>query len=248
MKKINIKDSYYIKEITYKQATELVIKHHYLHRKSSCSIAYGLHEKSTDEIIGVITYGKPASNSLCVGICGKDESKNVVELTRLWIKDDTLKNTESFFIGNTLKLLSYEIIVSYAEVRMGHLGIVYQATNWIYTGLSDKHVVWLVNGEEGSHSRHLLDEYGGVNNAKEALGEKLVKGERPRKHRYIFFNGSKKRKKELLNKLKYKIHTYPKNNETQSQWNERECQVYEILHGDRRDDFTEDEIEELNSI
>ena len=33
---------------------------------------------------------------------------------------------------------------------------------------------------------------------------------RPRKHRYIYFNCSKGKKKYLLNKLKYKIEPYPK--------------------------------------
>ena len=37
--------------------------------------------------------------------------------------------------------------------------------------------------------------------------------ERPRKHRYVYFNvKNKKRKQELLNKLRYKICSYPKNN------------------------------------
>lgn len=189
---------------------DLIIKNHYLHRKAPCSIAFGLFEKSTKEIIGVITYGKPASPPLCIGICGEDEAKNVIELTRLWIKDETPKNTESYFIGNTLKKIPYDIIVSFAEDRQGHLGIVYQATNWLYTGLSDRHVTWLIDGKEGSHCRHLMDKYGGVKKAKEILGDRMVRGERPRKHRYIYFNGNKKRKKELLKKLKYKICEYPK--------------------------------------
>jgi hypothetical protein len=188
----------------------MIVNNHYLHRKSPCSVAYGLFEKENDNLIGVITYGKPASNALCVGICGQEESKNVIELTRLWVKDGTPKNTESYFIGNTIKLIPYDIVVSYAEDRQGHLGIVYQATNWIYTGLSDRHVVWLLDGNEGSHCRHLLDEYGGVKKAKEILGDRLVRSERPRKHRYIYFNGNKRRKKELLQKLKYKVYNYPK--------------------------------------
>jgi len=34
--------------------------------------------------------------------------------------------------------------------------------------------------------------------------------DRPRKHRYIYFNASKTRKKELLKKLNYPILPYPK--------------------------------------
>ena len=39
----------------------------------------------------------------------------------------------------------------------------------------------------------------------------MIPTQRPQKHRYIFFNCNKRRKKELLNKLKYKILKYPKN-------------------------------------
>lgn len=158
----------------------------------------------------MITYGKPASPSLCKGICGADESKNVIELTRLFIFDTTPKNTESFFIANTMKLLPFSIIVSYADTSVGHIGYIYQASNFLYTGLSDKHIIWEYEGMGNIHQRHWAKQYGGVKKAKEILGDKLIKKERPRKHRYIYFNCDKKTKKNLLSKLKYNIYNYPK--------------------------------------
>lgn len=208
---MSIKELYYIKEIDKKIAQEIVIKNHYLHRKCSCSYAYGLFENNTNRIVGVITYGKPASNFVCIGICGKEERENVIELTRLWIEDKTPKNVESFLIANTIKLIPKEIIVSYAEIQQGHLGIVYQATNWIYTGLTHTQIDWVLKGENKKHNRHYWEKYGGINKAKEILGDKMIPIKRPQKHRYIFFNCNKKRKRELLNKLRYKILTYPKN-------------------------------------
>ena len=112
---MSIKEDYYVKQITYNEAMDIVTQHHYLHRKSSCSFAFGLFKHDSDQIIGVITYGKPASNSLCVGICGKEESDNVIELTRLYIFDTTPKNTVSYFIGSTIKLINKDIVVSYAD-------------------------------------------------------------------------------------------------------------------------------------
>jgi hypothetical protein len=173
--------------------------------------AYGLFDG--EEMIGCVIYGKPASNALCVGVCGPDESSKVLELTRLWIKDGTPKNTESFLIGRSLRLLpeDKDIIVSYAEIWAGHIGIVYQATNWIYTGMSDRHVEWRLDGKSASHSRHLFDEHGGVNGAKAYFGERLERHERPRKHRYVYFNTNNKwRRRELNSKLRYKPQPYPK--------------------------------------
>jgi hypothetical protein len=203
--------SYTIKQISSQEATKMVVENHYLHRRASTMFAYGLFDGK--EMIGCVIYGKPASNSLCVGVCGPDESNQVLELTRLWIADGTPKNTESFLIGRSLRLLPKEkdIIVSYAEIDAGHIGIVYQATNWIYTGMSDRHVEWRLDGKSGTHSRHIFDEHGGVNGAKAFFGDRLERHERPRKHRYVYFNTSlKQRKQDLLNKLRYKIQPYPK--------------------------------------
>jgi len=183
--------NYEVWAINSTMAQTIVIENHYLHRSASCSYAFGLFDGM--EILGVLMFGKPASNSLCEGICGPEESSRVLELTRLWIQDGTPKNTESYFIGQAIKLLpiEFDILVSYAEIQAGHVGTIYQATNWLYTGLSDRHVHWEVEGMTGQHSRHLFDNYGGVSKAKEILGDKMIATERPRKHRYIMFRGSK---------------------------------------------------------
>lgn len=173
---------------------------------------FGLFDSVTEEMVGCIIYGKPASHCLCKGVCGPEEAVNVIELTRLWIADVTPKNAESFLIGQSLRMLPVEkdIVVSYAEISAGHVGVVYQATNWLYTGMSDRHVEWRLDGKSGSHSRHLFDAHGGVTGAKAFYGERLERHERPRKHRYVMFRGNKWRKHELLEKLKYEVKPYPK--------------------------------------
>ena len=206
---ISPKDLYYIKKVDYKTATDLVIKNHYLHRKAPCSFAFVLFDKITNNIVGIIIYGTPSSAPLRKGLCGIDESSNVIELTRLWIQDETPKNTESFLIGNTIKLVDKEIIVSYAEIDQGHKGVVYQATNWIYTELSAKRSNWTIDGVN-KHCQTLADKYTSTE-IREIYGNKFSLVDRPRKHRYIYFNCKNKyRKIELLNKLKYKIEKYPK--------------------------------------
>ena len=46
---------------------------------------------------------------------------------------------------------------------------------------------------------------------REKFGEENVYYvERPRKHRYVYFNANRRRKKELLKKLNYKVMKYPK--------------------------------------
>lgn len=208
---VSIKDKYYIKKITYSQATDTIVKKHYLHRQAPCSFAFGLFEQDSKflpKLMGVVIYGTPVSSTLRTGICGNDEKDNVIELTRLWIDDSVEKNGESFLIGNTLKLVDKEIIVSFAEIEQGHTGVIYQATNFYYTGLSAKRTDWTVEGVN-KHSHTIADKYTSKE-LKRKYGNKFALKPRPRKHRYVFFNAKGKRKEKLLNKLKYPIVDYPK--------------------------------------
>lgn len=201
---------FYIEQVDYQTAMKVVIENHYLHRRAPCSKAYGLFCNSCKNIVGVVVYGVSCSSTLLKGICGEDEKSNVYELTRLWIKDGTPKNSESYLIGNTIKLLDKEIIVSFAEIQQGHIGTVYQATNFLYCGLSAKFRDPKVKGLE--HQHHATYAKGmTMQQVKEKYGEENVYYvDRPRKHRYIFFNAKGRRRKELLGKLKYEILPYPK--------------------------------------
>lgn len=202
------KKLFLIRQVSYNVAMSIVVENHYLHRKAPCSFAFGLFCNECKKIVGVIVYGTPSSSSLRAGICGVDEKSNVIELTRLWIKDGTPKNTESFLIGNTIALVDKEIIVSYAEIQQGHSGTVYQATNWIYTGLSAKRTNWTIEGVD-KHCQTIADKYTAVE-IRQIYGDRFSLVDRPRKHRYVFFNCKPRRKKQLLQKLKYKIEQYPK--------------------------------------
>ena len=199
---------FWVTKISYKEAMDIVIKNHYLHRKCPCSYAFGLTDGH--KIFGVVTYGVPCSSTLLKGICGVEEAHNVYELNRLWIDDTMPRNSASFLVSHSIKQLDKEIIVSFADTFVGHVGYVYQATNFLYCGLSAKFKDIRVKGKEGQH--HATFAYGMTN--KEVI-EKFGKEncyfiERPRKHRYIYFNASKTRKKLLMKKLKYKIFPYPK--------------------------------------
>ena len=199
---------YTIKPISHASAQILVVNNHYLHRRCPCSFSFGLFDNSNSVPIGVIIYGTPSSAPLRRGICGDDEKNNVIELTRLWISDDAIKNSESFLISHTLPLVDKEIVVSYADPTQNHIGVVYQATNWIYTGLSAKRTNWTVEGTN-KHCQTIADKYTSEE-LKQKYGDAFTLVDRPRKHRYVFFNCDKRRKRELIKKLKYPIFPYPK--------------------------------------
>jgi hypothetical protein len=184
-----------------------LLQKHYAKRIPQIMYAFGLYEEST--LVGVVTYGIPASPSLCMGICGKEWSDKVLELNRLCLQDNT-KNQSSFLVSNSIKLLPKPtIVVSYADTSQGHVGYVYQATNFLYTGLSANRVDWTVKGLEHKHSKTLSDGMT-LESIKEKYGDNFYYAERSRKHRYIYFHGTKQQKKLLKSLLKYNTELYPK--------------------------------------
>lgn len=212
---MSIKDKYYIQEIDYHTAENIVVKCHYAHRKASCIHAFGLFSKEPNRIVGVVIYGIPVSKDLCNALCGVEERNNIYELTRLYVDDGLEKNLESYLVGNTLKMLDKEIIVSYSDLGYGHVGVIYQATNFYFTGVTGADIKDYVEVDENGnklHSKSVTEKYGGVENIRKAIdnGANIFIEERSRKNRYVYFNANKKRKKELLKKLKYPILPYPK--------------------------------------
>ena len=176
--------------VKYQASKDWILKKHYAKRMPSISFAFGLFLEG--DLIGIITYGSPASPSLCKGVCGEEYRDRVLELNRLVINSTAPKNSASFLIGKSLKLLPRDkIVVSYADTEQGHVGYVYQATNWIYTGCT-KARTDIDTGKK--HSRH----YEGI---KDYSKRKF----RSAKHRYVYFTD-----KSLKKELKYPILGYPK--------------------------------------
>lgn len=179
-----------VERIGYEQTKPFLLNIHYARRMPSISYAYGLIDGGI--IKGVVTYGSPASPSLCKGVAGEEHRKDVLELNRLALLPDLPKNSASQLISKSLKMLPKgKIIVSYADWGgWHHVGYVYQATNWMYTGMTkprtDKY-------SESGHSRHYAE------------GEKR-RQIRTAKHRYVYVTD-----KRLKKDLKYPVlKEYPK--------------------------------------
>jgi hypothetical protein len=189
-----MQSEYEVVQIPYSATKDWILNIHYAKRMPSISFAYGLYHY--DELVGMVSYGTPASPFLCKGICGEEHKHNVIELNRLVLKDN-LPNQASFLVSRSLKLLPKpKVVVSYADTAQDHAGIIYQACNFLFTGTTKARTD--IAGKEGKHSRH-------------HLGDRQNRINRSAKHRYVYFIGSKKDKKTLRNALRYTIEdNYPK--------------------------------------
>ena len=169
-----------------------LLQKHYAKRIPSISYAFGLFEGG--RLVGVCTYGTPSAAPLRDGIAGPENAKYVLELNRLCL-DTKKKNAASVLVGRSLQMLPKpSIVVSYADTEQEHVGYVYQATNFMFTGTTKERTD--MSAGEGKHSRHATDP--------------SIRQFRSAKHRYVFIHGNKTQKKILLGALNYKQEPYPK--------------------------------------
>jgi len=186
-----------IEVITFEQAVTFLLPRHYSGRTPSISIAFGWF--IDNELVAVCTFGKPASPSLCKGILGEQYASQVYELNRL-CRIENLNEQLSSFVAACLRRLRPKnwIIVSYSDTDMHHNGFIYQASNFIYTGLTKERTDKYTEGNK--HSRHYKNENQGN-----------VRKIRSAKHRYVYFaTFDKKLKKMWLENLMYPVIEYPK--------------------------------------
>lgn len=187
-----------------------VLAKHYSRRASIFWAGFSLVEGGN--IVGVAVYGQPSPPIQKHAF--RDRDFKLYELARVVVQTRT-KNAASFLIANSLKLLpSPCAVVSYSDMEQGHCGIIYQATNWLYTGATKSHdKIYIVDGER-VHPMTLRDR--GIRDptrwARDNNIEMLPQHD---KHRYFQFVGNRREKKAMLAKLNYQIQdAYPKSPRT----------------------------------
>jgi len=197
-------------KISSKVGKEFIKEHHYSHGCHNGPTCYGLFEEK--KLVGVLAFATPCSENVRGSIFGSSHVDKVTELHRLVLFDYCPKNSESWFISRCLKLLKKDkpricAVISFADTTEGHLGIIYQATNFLYYGMSSKAKFYIDGDGRLRHPRQC-----GVNIKKDEATRRGWKSTyREAKHRYvILLPDSKKQKKELISMLKIDISPYPK--------------------------------------
>jgi hypothetical protein len=115
---------------------------------------------SKNEWCGVVLYGTGANNNLATQYNLKQG--NVIELVRVALNGKQECTSKALSIS--IKLLKKDLplvklLVSYADKDQNHSGIIYQATNWFFTGVSMLNSTdssWIIKGKR-YHGRIISD-------------------------------------------------------------------------------------------
>jgi len=203
-----------IKPISRIQAEEIILKYEWLKTMGRPVISFGLFYEN--ELIGAVNFGRPPG-PLSADICGKALRGKAICLERGACAHWTPKNTPSYFITNAVKLANklfgWEIFFAYADESAGEIGVIYQACNWHYIGKGIGRPIgrkreYFEDLDGNIISERTLTENGLRKNFVLNNGWKIHY--REAKHKYVWFEGTKVRKKFLKQMCQYEYRQYPK--------------------------------------
>lgn len=177
-----------VERIPHHIARGIIVENHYLHRIGITNYAFGIFSPQR-ELVGAITFGRLSSSEAARSL---GHGRPTLELTRLWLNDKCVRNSESRVIRVAIRLLcqlcpDLEWIVSYADPSVGHTGTIYRASGFQYVGLGPQRYDFIPSSLSGRNfprtracpaslkTRHGL----------ETLGIDFQRVPRVRKHRYV---------------------------------------------------------------
>ena len=188
-------------------ASELLVREHYQHSfPGATHLCLGVFCEK--RLLGALTLGAGPANAYALVEGAKPQ--DCLALTRLWLSDALPPNSESRVLGVVLRALrastSVKFLISYADPAQGHLGYIYQATNWLYTGLSQGTPLYDIGDGKHYHSRTLSQIYG-THSVKylqrQGVPVRLIPQQG--KHRYVYFLD-----RSCRDRLRVPVLPYPK--------------------------------------
>ena len=215
------KKEYRVLPCVSKETYSWILKKHYAKRIPSIMFSFGLYKNK--KLMGICVLGMPPCQMNYGSGIFENYKVDTYELTRLVINDNHESNLLSFFVSKVIKQMPKPCcLVSFADPNNFHHGYIYQATNWIYTGLTQKggkDKQWILNNRE-YHAKTITIErmkeigmsYDYTKNMTENWKDNggQIEENPLRKFRYLYFCGNPKQKQEMKNKLLLKILPYPK--------------------------------------
>lgn len=212
-----------VEQISYDVAKNVILRNEYLGSMGSASYCFGLY--FGEYLASVVCFGSTAGTKVAESVCGPDHKKKVTVLVRGATEHWAHEHSASYLIPRACDLMATKgkpIIVAYSDPAGGEVGTIYQACNFLYTGMT-KGTASFVDPDGKRHNTRQIhgltrDRRNGELNytrtraeQKEILlklGCKFERGDG--KHRYVHFAGDRRTKRLLRKALKWEVLPHPR--------------------------------------
>lgn len=114
----------------------LVEAHHYARGGSNTAVyRHGLYRRGSEELMGAAWWLPPTKRA---AESVTEDWKACINLTRLVVHPDAPTNAASYLLGASMRLIlrdgRFHTLLTYADTGQGHMGTIYEATNWEFVG------------------------------------------------------------------------------------------------------------------
>lgn len=205
-----------IREINKKEAESFFARYEHL---GNCGLGvwhYGL--LNNEAIMSVVSFGATNfdPNRSKLGALAQQHDLRVIQLTRGGTAFDAPKNIPSYTISLALKEVQKRfgdnIVVAYSDTKWNEIGTIYQASNFLYLGLTypkgqsnyqiDGRLYsgWTIRKKYGTRDMKKLVE----------ITDAVTRIPLTQKHIYIYLNMPKRKKRIILRELQNDLNPFPK--------------------------------------
>lgn len=134
-------ENFNVRELTVKVipsdiAKKYTLRYHYMKTCPNPLVAFGVFYKG--KLSGCITFGRtPTSIVKIKKFISKINESDILEMQRMNILDICGKNSESYVLGQIMKLLKskgIKVVITHSGGCKQDCGIVYQSSGWLYFG------------------------------------------------------------------------------------------------------------------
>ncbi len=213
-----------IREISWNSASSVILDYEWLGNMGSTEFAYGIFWEN--HLAGAVCFGKTAGTNVNASVCGIQYANHVITLCRGACVHWAHKHAASKLISSACRMMmdhGFNIFVAYSDPEAGEIGTVYQASNWIYCGMTSATEKFVAPDGSIKDSRlvssYSRDRRGGTlkywcTRAEQKarmlnMGYRFFKG--GKKHRYVrIVARSTKEEKQMRSSMQWPILPYPK--------------------------------------
>lgn len=184
--------------VSHEQARLVIEKYEWLGTYANAPLfAYGIYFE--DHLGGVVVYGAPSPPIVARSVAGPENASSVVQLARGACVHWAHPHSASKLIAASLRhaqSLGYRYAIAFSDPDAGEIGTVYQATNWLYCGKTEKRPDYFDQSGKRMVGHFKVDG--------------LTKGKRTRKRRYVFLMGTRAERRKAFRDLRWPVLPYEK--------------------------------------